>query len=175
MGLDELRARLDRLLSGLATPDRRAQAAGLHDALVELKVAAGQSRDALAAAEQELAAEGQRLQDAERRGRLAREIGDTETERIAVEFEAKHRERVALLERKVGVIRDELAYVRREYENLAAQLKSVRQGSVPPGPAPATDESERELEALRMKADRVVKEQAVQQQLDLLKKKLGKQ
>ncbi|HEV8149641.1 MAG TPA: hypothetical protein VGP61_05595 [Gemmatimonadales bacterium] len=175
MGLDALRARLDRLLSGDGTFDRRARAAGLHDALVELKVAAGQSRDALGAAERELAVEAQRLQDAERRGRLAREIGDTETDRIAAEFAAKHRERVGLLERKLGVIRDELAYVEREYESLAEQLKAVRHGSAPPGPAPAADQSDRELEALRMKAERDAKEQAVQQQLDLLKKKLGKQ
>src|SRR5512132_1739717 len=105
MGLDELRARLDRLLAG--GPDRRARAAGLHDALVELKVAAGVNRDALATAERELAAEQQRLSDAERRGRLATDIGDAETERIAGEFATKHRERVELLERKVGVIRDE--------------------------------------------------------------------
>ncbi|HEV8598717.1 MAG TPA: hypothetical protein VGQ69_05120 [Gemmatimonadales bacterium] len=172
MGLDELRARLDRLLAG--SPDRRAQASGLHDALVELKVAAGQNRDALAAAERELAAERVRLEDAERRGRLAGDIGDTETGRIADEFAAKHRERVALLERKVAVIRDELAYVEREYESLAAQLKAVRQGA---GPAPSSvlDESDRELEALRRKAEREAKDQAVQQQLDFLKKKLGKQ
>jgi hypothetical protein len=173
MGLDELRARLDRLLTG--APDRRAQAAGLHDALVELKVAAGQNRDALATAERELTAERRHLEDAERRGRLAGDIGDAETGRIAGEFAAKHRERVELLERKVAVIRDELAYVEREYESLAAQLKSVRQGAGSVGPSPVLDESERELEALRHKAEREAKDLAVQQQLELLKKKLGKQ
>jgi L-lactate utilization protein LutC len=173
MGLDELRARLDRLLAG--GPDRRAQASGLHDALVELKVAAGQNKDALATAERELAAERIRLDDAERRGRLAGEIGDTETGQIAEEFAAKHRERVALLERKVAVIRDELAYVEREYQTLAAQLKSVRQGGGSVGPTPLLDESERELDALRHQAEREAKDLAVQQQLELLKKKLGKQ
>jgi chromosome segregation ATPase len=175
MGLEELRARLDRLLS--TDPDRRARTAGLHDALVELKVAAGQSRDALSAAERELAMERQRLADAERRGRLAAEIGDAETGRIAAEFAAKHRERIDLLERKVGVIRDELAYVEREYQSLAAELQRVRQGTGSPTtsvPDPLA-ESEREFEELRRTAERQAKEQAVQQQLDLLKKKLGKQ
>ena len=52
MGLDELRARLDSLLAGQGlSSDHRARASGLHAALVELKVAVGQSRDALAAAE----------------------------------------------------------------------------------------------------------------------------
>ena len=173
MGLDELRARLDRLLSAL--PDRRTQAAGLHDALVELKVAAGQSRDALAAAERELASERQHLADAERRGGLAAEIGDAETGRIAEQFAAKHRERVGLLERKIAVIRDELAYIEREQQSLTAELHKVRQG-VPGTPLSAVEDmSERELDALRLKAEREARELAVQQQLDLLKKKMGKQ
>ncbi len=172
MGLDDLRARLDRLLSGL--PDRRTRAAGLHDALVELKVAAGVSRDALAAAEKELSAERQHLTDAERRGRLAADIGDTETGRIAEEFAAKHRERLELLERKVSVIRDELAYVEREYQSLAAQLQSVRQGADPLPSSPPLEATDPEFDALRMKADREAAEQAVKQQLELLKQKLGK-
>jgi hypothetical protein len=84
---------------------------------------------------------------------------------------------VSLLERKVAVIQDELAYIEREQESLTAELHKVRQGvgssprvSIEPEP-----ESERELEALRQKAEREAKDQAVQQQLDLLKKKLGKQ
>jgi chaperonin cofactor prefoldin len=172
MGLDELRARLDRLLSG--QPDRRARAAGLHDALVELKVAAGVSRDALAAAERERAAEAQHLADAERRGRLAAEIGDAETGRIAEQFAAKHRERLELLERKVSVIRDELAYVEREYQSLAGQLQSVRQGADPPASTTPLEATDREFDALRFKAEREAAEQAVKQQLELLKQKLGK-
>ncbi len=173
MSLDELRARLDRLLSPL--PDRRTQAAGLHDALVELKVAAGQNRDAMAAAQRELRSERQHLEDAERRGRLAGEIGDAETGRIAEQFAGKHRERVGLLERKVAVIQDELAYIEREQESRTAELHNVRQG-VAGSPRPSVEpESDRELEALRQKAEREARDQAVQQQLDLLKKKLGKQ
>jgi len=172
MGLDELRARLDRMLSG--SHDRRQRAGGLHDALVELKVAAGQSRDALGAAEQELAVERQRLEDAERRGRLAANIGDAETGRIAEEFAAKHRERIELLERKISVIRDELAYVEREYQTLHAQLKEARTGANPVPQADPLEESDRELDALRWKAEREAREEAAKQQLDLLKKKLGK-
>jgi len=180
MGLDELRARLERLLAGAGSgggPGRRAQAAGMRDALVELKVAAGQSRDALTAGERELATERVRLQDAERRGRLAVEIKDADTARIAEEFAARHRERIGLLERKIAVIRDEISYVEREYQTLAARLQAIRRGvAEPDGAAPSVlDESERELEALRFKAEREAREQAVQQQLDFLKRKLGQQ
>lgn len=175
MGLDELRARLDRLLNFQGS---RSRAAGLREALIELKVAAGQSRDALGAAERELASQQLQLSDAERRGKLAADIGDTETATIAGEFAAKHRERVALLERKVGVIRDELAFVEREYQDVAAEYQAARQGgggTAPVEPFPVTDELDRELSDLKARADREAIEQAVRAQLESLKKKLGKQ
>ncbi|MGQ0701919.1 MAG: hypothetical protein ACT4PM_02150 [Gemmatimonadales bacterium] len=175
MGLDQLRARLDRLLG----QTQRSRAAALREALLELKVAASQSRDALTAAERELASHRQQLTDAERRGKLAAEIGDTETAAIAAEFAGKHRERIALLERKVAVIRDELAFVEREYEELGGEYRKARQG-VPEAAPPlgdlesGRDETERELDALKTRADREAVEQAVKAQLDMLKRKLGK-
>ena len=175
MGLDELRARLDRLLAG---PGPRSRAAGLKDALVELKVAAGQSRDALVAAERELAAQQQQLTDAERRGRLATEIGDRETAVIAGDFAAKHRERIGLLERKVAVIRDELAFVEREYQEVAAEYRSAGTGGGSPASAPVEPSPLREdlfeLDAMKARADRDALEQAVKAQLAALKRKLGK-
>ncbi len=176
MGLDELRARLDRLLAsqGLST-DRRAEASGLHAALVEFKVVVGQHRDTLAKAERELQVERQQETDAERRGRLAADIGDTETARIASEYTARHRERVSLLERKVAVVRDELAYAEREYDALAARYQAARQGTAGAGPAPEADLSDREFDGLKARADREASEQAVKAQLEMLKKKLGKQ
>jgi hypothetical protein len=173
MGLDELRARLDRLLAG-AGP--RSRAAGLKDALVELKVAAGQSRDALAAAERELSAQQRQLTDAERRGRLAAEIGDHETAAIAGDFAVKHRERIGLLERKVAVIRDELAFVEREYQEVAAEYRSGGASSAPSAPAePASDREDLlELNAMKARADRDALERVVKEQLELLKKKIWK-
>jgi len=41
----------------------------------------------------------------------------------AGEFAARHRERAGILERKVGVIKEELAYAEREYASLAAQYQ----------------------------------------------------
>ena len=173
MGLEELRARLDRLLS--TSPDRRAQASGLHDALVELKVATAENRDALAAAERELVTEREHLANAERRGKLAAGIGDAETERIAGVYASKHQERIGLLERKIAVIRDELAFIEREYQSMAAQLKQARTG-VDPLPVPdPLEQSEREFDALRYNAERAAREEAARQQLEALKKKLGKQ
>ncbi len=174
MGLDELRARLDRLLSFQGS---RSRAAGLREALIELKVAAGQSRDALATAERELASQQLQLTDAERRGKLAEDIGDAETATIASEFAAKHRERIGLLERKVGVIRDELAFVEREYHDVAAEYQTARHGGgvSPVEPPPVTDELDQELSSMKARADREALELAVKAQLESLKKKLGKQ
>ena len=176
MGLDELRARLDRLLAsqGLST-DRRAEASGLHAALVEFKVLVGQHRDALAKAERELTLERQQEADAERRGRLAADIGDTETVRIAAEYTARHRERVILLERKVGVVKDELVYAEREYEILAARYQAARQGTPAAGSPSPAERSDPEFDALKAKADREASAEAVKAQLEMLKKKLGKQ
>lgn len=173
MGLDELRARLDRLLAGT---DHRARAAGLRDVLVDLKAALGEQRDALKAAEAGLVSERQQLADAERRGRLAAEISDAETAEIAERYAGKHRERVAILERKIAVISDEIAFTEREYEALSAQFKAARLGAdVPPPADPAAAELDRDFDLLKSRQDREAREAAVQAQLEHLKKKLGKQ
>lgn len=168
MGLEQLRARLERILASDANRSR----AGLREALVELKVALGQSRDALTAAERELASQEHQLADAERRGKLAENIGDAETARIAGEFATKHQERIDLLRRKVEVIRDELAFIEREYESVAADYRSPVSGvSTAPEPEPDFDDSE--LRNLDFKAEREKIERAVQAQLEALKKKMG--
>ena len=169
MGLEQLRARLERLLASDANRSR----AGLREALVELKVARGQSRDALAAAERELASQEQQLADAERRGKLAENINDAETARIAGEFATKHRERIDLLRRKVEVIRDELAFIGREYESVAADYRSPVSG-VSPAPETEPDLDDSELRNLDYRAEREKIEQAVKAQLEALKKKMGK-
>jgi len=169
MVLDELRARLERLL---ATQGQRSKA-GLHEALVELKVARAQSRDALVAAERELEAQQRQLADAERRGKLALDIGDQETARIADEFATKHRERAALLTRKIDVIRDELSFIEREYQSVAAAYRAPG-GTVAPGPMVEPDLDDQELRNLETRADRDAIEKAVQAQLEILKRKMGK-
>jgi hypothetical protein len=177
MGLDELRARLANLLANQGpSADRRSYLSGLNAALVDFKVAAKESRDSLAAAERELASETQQLSDAERRGRLAEEIRDAETARIAGEFVVRHRERAGILERKIAVIRDEITYVEREYQVLAAQYQSARQGLGTSGSAaPEPLFSDRDFDVLKAKADREAAEAAVQAQLQHLKKKLNKE
>jgi len=102
---DALRAALDA-----ATPpgDLRDLARQMREAVVEAKLAVGETREAVARCERDLTQERQRLADAERRGRLAGEIQDRETVEVAQRFAAKHRERVEVLEKKLAALRDEL-------------------------------------------------------------------
>ncbi len=180
---DALRAAL-----AAATPpgDLRDLARQMREAVVDSKVAVQEMRNALARTEVELGAERQRLADAERRGRLAAEIQDQETVQVAERFTARHRERVGVLERKLGAQKEELALAERDLGEMHAQLKSAE------GPAAgASDSAERawrevqaaggarpgvdvQDELLKADMDRVARERQADEQLDLLKKKLGK-
>ncbi len=182
---DGLKARLDRLLRELepAGSGAREQAGLLREALLEARVGITTMRDALAAAERELAAERKHLDDAVRRGRLAAEVPDPETVALAERFAARHRERVAVLERKVVVQREELELAQREVREMAEEYRRAAAGR---SPAASIDAAWRDLEAagatrptleedrLAAEADRRRMEEAVEAQLAYLKKKMGK-
>ena len=183
---DGLKARLERLFAEAGGSDPRAHAALLQEALVEARVGVAGMRDALQSLERELATERENLATAERRGRLAAEVPDPETVAIAERFAVRHRERVALLERKLAVQRDELSLAQRELEAMTAQYREARLG-IPQARASANaawrdieaaggtrPETDLDGELLRHDSDRRAHEQAVEQQLAYLKKKLGK-
>jgi hypothetical protein len=166
---ESLRARLDRFLADrtpAAGPREHQQA--LHAALLDAKVGLGVMRDALNTAERELEGERKQLADAERRGGLATRIGDQETADVASRFAARHAERVALLERKVSVQRDELAMAEREYESMRSEFQQAR-GAVASTPAPEPDVEDA---ALRHQLDRAARESAAEAQLAHLKRKV---
>jgi SpoVK/Ycf46/Vps4 family AAA+-type ATPase len=180
---ESLRARLDRLFTEPA-PDPRARAEQLRDALAEASVGLARMREGLAATERELAAERRQLEDTERQGRLAARVSDAETVAIAERFALRHRERVAVLERKLVVQRDELGLARREIEEMTVEVRAAvrpdtdaslraawRELEAAGGARPGVD-LEGELE--RARAERELMERAVEAQLAQLKKKLGR-
>lgn len=194
MGFDELKARLDRLLNeqGLGGLGR-SQAGILHDALVDLKVGLKDMTDALGRTARELATEQEHLTAALRRGQLADDISDSETATIAREYAERHRQRVALLERKQAVQQDELAIAQQEYDMLADRYRAARRGVGDPGSrsaagddalgsdpsdgpgggaGPAIDPEEANL--LKARLDRQRAESVVNAQLEMLKRKMGK-
>jgi hypothetical protein len=184
MALDELRQRLERLLDDARrVTDPRVSADRLHGAMVETKVALGALRDALGRTGRELAAERRQLADAERRGRLAAEAGDQETVEVAQRFVARHIERIAVLERRLGVQQDEILLLERDYSELAESYRLARRGT-PPAPSPRLTDAdlgledpavERDLEVLERRATREELDAAVQAQLAALKARLGRQ
>jgi hypothetical protein len=181
---ESLKARLDRLFQEHTRPDHRARAAALREALLEAKVGVSTMRSALVATERELARERQQLADAERRGRLASELPDSETVSVAERFAARHRERVGVLERKLIVQRDELLLAEREVAEMLSEYRTAN----PSAPFDSIDAAWRDLEAAggerpglgldedpaRQNSDEKLK-QAVEAQLAYLKKKLGRE
>ena len=105
-----------------------------------------------------------------------------DAERLVAHLREK---RVAVLERKLVVQRDELALAEREVEEMLTQVRAGRPGLGADSIAAAWRDIESaggdrpdtapEDERLRSEADRKLKEQAVEAQLAFLKKKFGKQ
>jgi hypothetical protein len=172
MDLDEIKTHLDRLFAGRPTRPTREQAAGLREALVEFKMGISELREALARTERDLELARREMTDYERRGRLAVEIGDDETTRLAEEFTAKSRERVDLLERKVLVQRDEVGMAEREYDATMVRYQAASRG-IPLDEGSTTDplaDGPPVIDEALM--NQRAKEATVDAQLAMLKKKL---
>lgn len=153
----------------------------MRDAVVAARAALTRMQEQLAATERELEGERRQQADAERRGRLAGEIADQETVSVAQRFAAKHAERVGVLERKLAVQREEVAMVERELAEMTEQLKFAQEDRVG---REVTDRVaaaqagmaglDAEDELVKARLDRQARETAAEQQLEALKKKMGK-
>ena len=186
---ERLREALRAALEAATPPDDlRALVREMREAVVRAKAGVQELREGLERTETELAAERQRLADAERRGRLAAEIQDHETVRVAARFAAKHRERVAVLERKVAAQRDELALAERELSDMRAQLAAAERDRPAAEARRGAERAWRDLEAaggvrpdldlsdepLRREMDRAAREAAAERRLQELKKRMSK-
>src|SRR3989440_10657875 len=160
----------------------------MREAVVEARVAVRELGEGVGRTEAALAAERQRLADAERRGRLASEIQDRETVGVARRFAAKHRERAEVLEKKLAALKDELALYERELGDMQGQLaraerdrplteaersaeRAWRDLQEAGGARPGTDLKD---ELLKSAMDRAAREAAADRQLKDLKKKMKK-
>jgi hypothetical protein len=65
-----------------------------------------------------------------RRERMARDIGDVETERVAAEYRARHEERAQVLARKLDALQAERALCQRDLGEMERGLAAA--GAVPP-------------------------------------------
>ena len=153
-------------------------------ALVDAKAALAEVREAMDTTRRRLAVEREQLETARRRGKLAADIGDEETVRVATEYERKHAERVAVLERKITAQESEYALAEREVAEMSEQFKRASlTGGVSSSTisAPVSDEelmggpsTDAGSDDLRRQMDRAVRESAAEQQLAELKRRMGR-
>lgn len=186
---ERLRAAINAALDA-ATPDTdpRDLISQMRSAVIEARTSIDKMRDGVAATEQRLAVERQKLADVERRGRLAAGIQDRETAEIAERFAAQHRERVQVLEPKLEAQKAELALAQREYDDMKQQLLDQERKRPETEAARKVEAAWRDLEAaglsrpetdvegerLRRQMDREAREARADQQLEELKRRMGK-
>ncbi len=187
---EKLRQTIESILDAATPPaDARDVVGKMHEALVETRAALMGMKEQLEKAERRLAGEREELADAERRGNLAEGIGDTETVEVAQRFAAKHQERVHVLTRKVEAQRAELQLAEREFAQMREQLKKAkRQGGLRGDVSDRIETAWQDLESLqgdgsesdyrddllRSQMDAAAKEATADEQLRLLKKKMGR-
>ncbi len=181
---EDLREALRDLLSGGVPPnERRSVLADMRETLVRARLGLDDLRRGVEETRRRLAQEVREHETAERRRTLAVEIGDKETEAIAVRFAAHHAERVAVFQRKLDSQEAELALVDREVSEMTVQLKAamagagsgLREGAPSADSLGGDDESLRaELDRLRRAETRAAHDAAAEERLAELKRRMGK-
>lgn len=176
---DEFRRAWQEAVSNFWREVRAEEAGG--DAAVYREV--GRARTQLERLEAEIAEtrrrmSGEREQAAvcDRRERMARDIGDHETARVAAEYGARHRERAAVLERKAEALEAERALCRRDLAEMERVLQSARASS----PGRIAEELDRELDRDPQEAEfrtleEAGRERAAAERLEELKRRMGRQ
>jgi hypothetical protein len=134
---ENLRKSLDDLLSRATPPEERRQIVSrMRDTLVQAKVGLQDLRDGLEKSRRRLQAEQRELETVLRRKRLAEQISDAETVRLATQYEQLHAEKVAVLTRKLEAQESELALAERDVAQMMTELRNAASGI-----GPATDRS----------------------------------
>src|SRR5688572_20286282 len=93
--------------------------------LVAAKAAIPEFEEDAARFRAELAREREGLAQCERRGAMAEKIGDADTVRVAGQFAARHREKIAVLEQRVAAADAQLALHRREADEMLQRYKEA--------------------------------------------------
>ncbi len=186
---ESLRDAIESMLDAATPPaDARGAAGRMQEAVVDAKTALVEMREQLADTERRLGRERQRLEDAERRGKMAEGIDDAETTRIAEEYATKHREKAAVLTRKLEAQQAELALAEREFAVMREEFKKVRTRAAGGEISDRVESAWRDIESaggtrpgldlkdelLRHQMDAAAREAAADEQLRQLKKKMGR-
>ena len=186
---ERLRAAINAALDAATPPeDPRAFLALMREAVIDARASIEAMREGVAQTDGRLAHERKRLEDAERRGRLAAGIEDAETIEVAKQFATKHRERVEVLEQKLVAQQEELALAEREYGDMKSKLKHAERDRVTGDAARhvesawrnvevaggARPDSELDESVLGSRMDRAAREAEAEDQLEELKRRMGR-
>ena len=126
---ESLRKSLDELMSRSTPPEERREIVSrMRDTLVQAKVGLQDLRDALEKSRRRLAVERRELETVQRRKKLAEQVGDAETVRIASQYEQMHVERVEVLGRKLEAQESELTLAERDVTQMMAELRAAAAG-----------------------------------------------
>jgi len=126
---ENLRKSLDDLLSRSTPPEERRQIVSrMRDTLVQAKMGLEDLREGLAQSRRRLEGEQRELDTVQRRRKLAEQINDAETVRIAGQYEEMHAERVQVLTRKLEAQESELALAERDVAQMMNELKAAASG-----------------------------------------------
>lgn len=182
---DEIREALQALLHGNASPaERRPVLAQMRETLVQARMGLEDLKRGAETTRGRLTAERRELETIQRRKRLAEDIKDAETVKIAERYEQMHAERVALLERKLEAEEAELALTEREIAAMGEEYKLAmsgvpigKAGARPTEEAPvasAEDELLGEVDTLSRARRRADADALAEEQLAALKRRMGK-
>jgi hypothetical protein len=147
---ESLRKSLNDLLARSTPPEERREIVSrMRDTLVQAKMGLEDLREGLTKSRQRLEGERRELDTVLRRKRLDEHIGDTETVRIASEYERLHHERVTVLTRKLEAQESELALAERDVAQMMQELRAAASGISPADgrTAASVDEAMEELES----------------------------
>lgn len=130
---ENLRKSLDDLLSRSTPPEERRQIVSrMRDTLVQAKMGLEDLRTALETSKRRLETERRELDTVQRRKRLAEQINDAETARLASQYEQMHLERVNVLSRKLEAQESELSLAERDVAQMMTELRQAASG-IPTG------------------------------------------
>lgn len=111
---DQVPENVDRLL------------AGMQKELVEARAQVSDLEGQVERARAQASHEAEQAEACARREEMARRIEDDETADLAADYGARHRERHELLTQKVATLEEELAFRRRDAEDMMRRLKEAR-------------------------------------------------
>jgi len=111
---DQVPETVDRLLKGM------------RDEVADAKVQIRELEDQIARTDAEVEREKGEVTTARRRGKMAQDIGDSETAEIATQYAARHEERHRVLEQKAAALRQELELRRNEVEEMVEKVKEAQ-------------------------------------------------